>query len=146
MNTWSMRGIVIALLLGLFTVNMFAATPENVVIIAHTSVTDPVTKETLKQIFLGRQTRWRDDTKVTFVVLEESPVYEVFLRDYIEKTIFQYTNYWKKQVFTGKGRMPKAFATSAEVIEFVAATEGAISFVSPQAALPDTVHIVTIKE
>ena len=142
--------VCITMLIGLATLPVFAAEPaatsESVVMIGHKEITDVLTRDDVKQIFLGRMTRWKDDTKITFVLLSESSVYETFLKEYIDKTIFQYTNYWKKQVFTGKGRMPKTFDSSAELIEFVAATEGAIGFVAAQETIPETVIILTITE
>jgi ABC-type phosphate transport system substrate-binding protein len=140
----------IVLLIGLVLLPVFAAepavTPESVVMIGHKAITDGLTRDSVKQIFLGRLTRWKDDTKITFVLLNEPKIYEAFLKAHVDKTIYQYTNYWKKQVFTGKGRMPKTFDTSAELIEFVAATEGAIGFVTAQETLPETVITFTITE
>ena len=64
----------------------------------------------------------------------------------LRKTIFQYTNYWKKQVFTGKGRMPKLLKTNEAVIEYITNTKGAISFVRAADVSTDTVKIIAIEE
>lgn len=125
----------------------FVWADENpVVIIGHQDVQDTLTQDEVKQIFLGRKTRWADDSKIVFVIYSEKEVYSAFLKDFVDKTIFQYTNYWKKQVFTGKGRMPKSFKTCEEVMEFVSATDGSISFVLADDVDTNLVTILTIEE
>ena len=42
-------------------------------------------------------------------------------------------NHFKTLVFTGKGAQPKAFANDADVVKYVAATKGAIGYVSESA-------------
>jgi hypothetical protein len=84
---------------------------------------------------------------IGFVILKEDTAYAAFLRAYVSKTITQYTNYWKKQVFTGKGRMPKMFENAAEMIEYIASHDGVISFLSPEEIIDhDTIHIITVVE
>jgi ABC-type phosphate transport system substrate-binding protein len=126
---------------------MFVYADENpAIVIGHPNVEDTLTRDEVKQIFLGRKTRWNDDSKIVFVIYREKDVYDAFLKEYVNKTIFQYTNYWKKQVFTGKGRMPKSFKTCEEVMEFVSSTEGAISFVLANDVDTNLVNTLTIEE
>jgi len=113
---------------GNFTPIAFA---ENVIIICHPDVPEnSLNKNDIKNIFLGKKTEWGDNKKIIFVVLKENETHETFLKEYVEKTSFQYLNYWKKQVFTGKGKPPKSFDTENELIDYVANTEGAIGYVS----------------
>lgn len=119
---------------------------QQLVIIVHEDVEDSLTKEDIKSIFLGRKTRWTNDEKITFVVYTEEMVYKTFLKDYVGKTIFQYRNYWKKQVFTGKGRMPGMLKTSEEVITFVSETKGAMSFVMADDVKTDTVKVISFEQ
>lgn len=121
-----------------------SSTPEAIVIISHKDVSDSLKKSDIEQIFLGKKTRWANDAAIYFAVLTEESVYQTFLKDYINKTTIQYTNYWKKQVFTGKGRMPKSFSTSQDIIKFVAETPGAISFVLARDADVSAVKILSL--
>lgn len=143
------KRIIIGGILGLLIVLAMLdvrATDEQLVIIGHKDVADSLKKEDIKQIFLGRKTRWANDEKILFVVFVEKDTYTIFLKKYVGKTVFQYKNYWKKQVFTGKGRMPKAFKTSEEVIKYVSSTEGAISFtMSQDVPADDSVKIIAIE-
>lgn len=143
------KRIIIGGILGLFIVLSMLdvrAAEKQLVIIGHKDVADSLKKEDIKQIFLGRKTRWANDEKILFVVFAEKETYTTFLKEYVGKTVFQYKNYWKKQVFTGKGRMPKAFKTSEEVIKYVSSTEGSISFtMSQDVPDDDSVKIIAIE-
>ena len=138
-------GGILGLLIVLSMLDVRAA-EKQLVLIGHKDVADSLKKEDIKQIFLGRKTRWANDEKILFVVFAEKDTYTTFLKEYVGKTVFQYKNYWKKQVFTGKGRMPKAFKTSEEVIKYVSSTEGAISFtMSQDVSADDSVKIIAIE-
>jgi ABC-type phosphate transport system substrate-binding protein len=45
--------------------------------------------------------------------------------------------YYRSLVFTGKGSMPKSFASEADVVAYVAKTKGAIGYVSAAANTAD---------
>jgi hypothetical protein len=117
------KRIIIGGMLGLLIVLAMLdvrAADEQLVIIGHKDVADSLKKEDIKRIFLGRKTRWVNDEKILFVVFAE--------------------------VFTGKGRMPKAFKTSDEIIKYVSSTEGAISFtMSQDVPDDDSVKIIVIE-
>jgi ABC-type phosphate transport system substrate-binding protein len=87
-----------------------------------------VTRTDLENIFLGRKTQM-GDKRVTFAVLKGGAAHERFLRDCVGKTEAQFKNYWKQMVFTGKGSAPMAFDTEAELLRYIAATDGAIGYV-----------------
>lgn len=88
-----------------------------------------ISKADLKDVALGDKTAV-GGAAVTFVTLESGAVHEDFLKAFVEKSGLQFANYWKQMIFTGKGKPPKAFKTEAELIAFVAATKGAVGYVS----------------
>lgn len=117
---------------------------EDIVLIGHNRIEGNFSQEDIQQIFLGKKTRWHDNTIITFVIFNQEDVYKSFLKEYVRKTYSQYLNYWKKQVFTGKGRMPKAFNTPEELMTFLATTEGAVSFARIQDIDPTRVKILSV--
>lgn len=121
-------GVLFIVLVRMFSPNLYAA-DDDIVLIAHASVARSLKKEEVKDIYLGEKTRWDDATKIDFVVLKDKKPYKDFLKHYVKKTSSQYNSYWKMKVFNGTGRMPTSFKNSADVIEYVANTEGAIGFV-----------------
>ena len=134
---------VAALTVGLIS-GLNAATGEVLVIANKTVATDTLSLDEVKNIFLGKKTKWSDGKKVHFVTRKKSEVHKIFLKKYVSKTTSQFRNYWKKQVFTGKGRSPKVFKNDAEMISFVASTEGAIGYISAGSST-DTVKVIADK-
>ena len=47
---------------------------------------------------------------------EEGDDHSDFLRMYVGKTPQQFKNYWKSQVFTGRGKAPEAFTSPDELM------------------------------
>lgn len=91
-------------------------------------------KDDVANIFLGKKSTFSDKSKIVFVTLAKGKTHENFLKTYLSKTPSQFANYWKKQVFTGKAKAPKAFKTEKELVDFVAKTKGAIGYISPATA------------
>jgi ABC-type phosphate transport system substrate-binding protein len=143
MKKYIISGVLWMILFHVSSPGILADT-KPMVIITHQNVADALKKDEIKEIFLGKKTRWKDNSTIFFVVLTDDAVYPTFLKDYVGKTTFQYVNYWKQQVFTGKGRMPKSFANSKDVMQFVADTPGAISFIPEQEVDSKLVKTITV--
>lgn len=125
----------------LFTVLLSPALSfaDDAVVIANKNVpSSTLSSDDIKQIFLGNKTSWDNGDKIVFVVQDRTDTADAFLKAYIRKSASQYDNYWKKQVFTGKGKAPKSFSSDQELAEFVANTPGAIGYVSSGANANDT--------
>ncbi|MGE0087143.1 MAG: hypothetical protein AB7S75_22290 [Desulfococcaceae bacterium] len=88
---------------------------------------DSVSRDEIKNIFLGEKVKWDSGEKISFVLLTE--VHEAFLKQYLGSTAAQYQNYWKKMIFTGKAKSPKSFNSPEKVIEYVANTAGSIAYI-----------------
>lgn len=141
---WMWQAWVVLMLIaaGYYPAIAFA---QEVVLIGNKSIPENVlNSDDIKNIFLGRKTRWSNDTKIQFVILKRGDIHEKFLKDYIGKTDSQYTTYWKKMVFTGKGRSPQAFESAQALVEFVASTPYAIGY-APASVTNDTVKIIKIR-
>jgi ABC-type phosphate transport system substrate-binding protein len=112
------------------------ALAADIAVVANKNVSQSsLSKDNLKAIFLGQTTAWGNGAKIEFVTLKDSSeIHEEFLKQYVDKSTSQFSNFWKQQVFTGKGRMPKQFDSESKLIEYVSATDGAIGYVSGKAA------------
>ena len=120
------------------------ARAQEIVIIANSGVGDSeLGRDMVADMFLGDRSRWNDNTKVVIATLKDGGTHERFLGDFMKKTSSQFSTYWKKQVFTGKGKMPPAFASESELVEFVGKTEGAIGYASAGAPR-ESVKIVSV--
>ncbi len=103
----------------------------------------------VEKVFLGK-TRSVGDKKVEVTILKAGDVHEAFLKNFIKKTSSQFTNSWKKLVFSGKAKMPKEFATEKEMVEYIAKTSGAIGYIHVKTSqdssiMTNKVKAITIK-
>lgn len=115
-------------------------------IVNHSVSQDHLSKEDIRNIYLGKKTRWSNGNTIHFVTLKEGEVHEEFLRIYLSKTAKQYDNYWKKQIFTGQGAPPKSFPSEEELLKYIATTKDTIGYVGKITELGETVKQVTIQE
>lgn len=100
----------------------------DVQLIAHPAVAAELSSADVKDIFLGAKTAVAG-TPVE-PVLSSAAAHDVFLETYVGKSDQGFRNHLKSLVFTGKGSMPKSFASDAEVVKYVAAHKGAIGYVT----------------
>jgi ABC-type phosphate transport system substrate-binding protein len=136
----------------LSTVLVQSASPDEqtagIVIIGNKNIPESsLGKTDIQNIFLGKKTKL-GNTKITFVILKSSDIHENFLKEYLSRTPAQYKKYWKKIVFTGKGKAPKAFKSEEALVEHVKNTEGAIGYIGSDTAQTiesDSLHQFTVQ-
>ena len=135
------KWIIFVMILCLFPALCIAG---NVVVISNSSVPEnTLNSKDLSSIYLGKKSTWSDGSKIVFVVLKDDACAS-FYKDYVGKSESQFNTYWKKQVFTGKGKPPREFDSAKEMVDFVAATKGAIGYV-PAGTGISKVKNITIK-
>jgi len=116
-----------------------------VLIISHPNVKEKsLAKKEIKIIFLGKKVHWKDKSRIHAAIMVEGDLFEDFLLTYVNKTENQFTNYWRKMIFTGKGCPPKRFESSAELITFVTQTPGAIGFIKAGTAIKN-VKVINVE-
>lgn len=92
--------------------------------------TQKLSKRELRKLLLGKTRQWRNGDKVVLATLHGGAAHTQFIKAYVGKTPKQFTNYWRKMLFSGKGRMPKAFRSQKELASFVANHKGALGYTS----------------
>lgn len=98
----------------------------------------------VQNIFLGKDVIWPDGKKMNPAVLKAGGTHESFLSDMLGKSAAQFDTFWKQAIFTGKGRPPKAVASEAEMVQYVAATDGAVGYIDADTAHAD-VKAISVK-
>ena len=133
----------------IFAVISFFMSPvvkAEVMFIVNASVQqDVLSKSEIKKIFLGDTLVWPDGQEIELVTQAKSDIQKEFVKIYTQKTTSQFSNYWRRIVFSGKGMIPKSFFTDKEVINFVKSTKGAIGYISPQETIND-VKTITVSD
>jgi ABC-type phosphate transport system substrate-binding protein len=108
-----------------------AASAQDVVLVVNKSVQiSAIRAADLRAIFTGEKTRFADGSHAVPVTLKGGAVHEVFLSNYVGESPDEFRAQWRKAVFTGQGAMPKTFDSETAVIGYVAATPGALGYVS----------------
>lgn len=97
-----------------------------------------------KRIFLGKKTSLQDDKQIVIIINHNPQILTPFIRGIVKKSHSQFMIYWKKQLFSGRGTLPKSFKTDQEVIAYVAAHENAIGYIAAS-SLDDTIKKVAIQ-
>jgi hypothetical protein len=124
----------LVLLSGILGVSSAWAAAGDVQIVANASVTaTEVTADELKGVFLGQKSKLADGSAVEPVLSQFGAAHVEFLKDFVGKTDQGLRDHFKSLVFTGKASMPKAFMSDVEILKYVAATKGAIGYVSATA-------------
>lgn len=118
----------------------------DILIIANKDVgPSSLTKQTVKDIFLGTRSKWEDKKPIQFVLNGKKSVFKEFAKMYLDKTPSQLKDYWRNMVFTGKGERPKEIDSAKKLLMYVRNTEGAISFVDHKTSAAD-VKILKIEK
>src|SRR5579864_6138996 len=106
------------------------ATAQEVVVIVNNSVkATGASSDDIRGVFTGDKSTLGDGSHVVPVTLKGGPAHEAFLKDYVGKGDAAFRTSWRSLVFTGQGSMPKTFDTEAALVDYVAATPGAIGYV-----------------
>ena len=127
-------------------VTIYAQDAKKIYVVTQKSFpVDSIEEKEIEWIFLGKTTKIKD-LKISIVTLKEGDVHKLFLKDYLNKTESQYEIFWKKLVFTGKGKMPVTVKNDKEVIDFVKKNEGAIGYIGSTDDISEDVKVIEVKK
>lgn len=99
----------------------------------------------LQGIFLKKVTEWGDGTPIRPV--DQSSRFRVraaFSLNVLDLPLSAIQAYWQREMVVNRERPPLVMGSDEEVTAFVAATPGAIGYVSTGAAFDDTVKVLKI--
>lgn len=104
---------------------------QDVVVVANKSVkASEVSGDEIRDVFSGDKSSFKDGSHVVPVTLKSGPAHEAFLKKFLGKSDSAFRAAWRSLVFTGQGTMPKTFDTETALLEYVAATPGAVGYVA----------------
>lgn len=113
-----------------------------VAVIAHPGVAqDTLSKSQLLDYYTGDIQLWPDGARVTVKELKEKgPVREAFYQ-FLGKRPSRMKSIWLRNMLSGEGEPPESVETEEELVAKVAATPGALGFVS-RAQVTDRVRVL----
>jgi len=107
-----------------------AVVAEEVAVVVNPNVKiSEVSSNDLRDVFNGDKSSL-GGVHVVPVTLKGGPAHEAFLKAHVGKSDSAFRASWRSLVFTGQGSLPKSFETEAALIDYVAATPGAVGYVS----------------
>lgn len=113
----------------------------NVVIVNanNASATD---MDTVKRIYLGKLKAFPDGSKALPLTYDQGDgTRETFNTTVLGKSESQYSAFWSKLVFTGRGTPPETVTSQAEMVKLVGTNPNTIGFVD-ESQVNDTVKVV----
>jgi ABC-type phosphate transport system substrate-binding protein len=115
-------------------------------VVTHTATpAASIARADLAKIYLRKSRSWPGGGAATPVDLKESlAARRAFSQQVLGRDVDAAKAYWQQLIFTGKGVPPLEKGSDAEVLAYVAATPGAVGYVSPGAALPGGVKALKV--
>jgi ABC-type phosphate transport system substrate-binding protein len=102
----------------------------SMIVIAHNATPySTLTMDEVQRIFLGKKTVWANGDRIVPVCLKKGKNHDSFLRAYLDMNSSQFEIFWKQAIFTGKGQMPKTFASETDIVHFVRDTPGSLGYI-----------------
>lgn len=109
-----------------------------VAVIVHKSNADDLSPELIQRIFLGKTKGFPSAGKAVPLDLPQDTQSRAdFLAKVVKKTQSQYTAYWAKLMFTGKGVPPKEADTANDVVTLVGKNPNMIGYVDASEVTAD---------
>ncbi len=111
-----------------------------VVVVAHGNVRK-IDAVTVQRIYMGKVIEV-DGVPVQPVNLKPGQVLrQRFLSDHLQQTEDAYTGYWTVRRYIGKGAPPRELNSTAEVLQYVQNTPGAVAYLD-EADVPPSANVV----
>ena len=146
---WVLACAALSILVGLWALPSAAQEGPGFVLVIHAdNPAETLEKSLATKMFLKKVKRWPDsDLEVTPVDQDEkSAVREAFTQAVHGKRVSAIKTFWQRMIFSGRAVPPDELADDAAVLAFVAATPGAIGYVSDSAELGDGVKVLTLTD
>ncbi len=128
-----LRPLILAVVLSAMSLPALA---ELVVVVNPKSTAGAMNQEQIAQFFLGISTTLRPLDQA-----DGSPIRAEFYKKVAEKEPSQVKAIWSKLVFTGKGKPPKEYSSSADVKKAIDADPNAIGYIE-KSAVDSSVKVI----
>ena len=118
---------------------------DDVVVIGHRDLpSEPLTTHSVRAVFAMRQRSWPDGQAVRVFVLSDDDLLHIdFTKAVLGVFPHQLRLAWDRQVFSGSGQAPQRVANEIEMLRRVAATPGAIGYIT-RGALNEQVRAILV--
>jgi len=105
---------------------------------------DSISRSELRSVFTGATFNLKDGTRVKPVLLKEGATHTKFVADELGTSETALLIDWRQRVFSGQATMPKTLGSEAEMVTYVAQTQGAVGYIS-EATPHDGVKVLAVR-
>jgi ABC-type phosphate transport system substrate-binding protein len=118
---------------------------DDVAVIGHRDLSsEPLSTHSIRAVFAMRQRSWPDGQAVRVFVLPDDDLLHIrFTKAVLGVFPHQLRLAWDRQVFSGSGQAPQRVADEIEMLRRVAATPGAIGYIT-RGALNEQVRAILV--
>ncbi len=136
---------ILLLWLTLFITLSFSSASAEIILIANPNISETsLSLKDVQRIFL-RKKKILSGKALHIAIQKNKSKHSEFLQKYVHKTPSQFNRYYKKLVFTGKGKPPLLVADDSAMLSYISSTPGAIGYISKvsKGEADDTVKIIS---
>lgn len=116
----------------------------DVVLIVHPSNTVEMDEDTVRHIFLGKNSTFPNNMKAVPLDLKEGASRKLFASKYLRKSEIELEHYWSIKLFTGKGKRPQKLDNEIAIRDMVAKNPDMIGYIDSK-NLNDSVKVLDIQ-
>ena len=120
---------------------VYADENDVVIVVNKNAPETDLSKERIKQIFIGKITMWSSNERIVLAMLDDDALHKAFLDKYVQRNPAQFKNTWTHLMFTGKAMKPRRFSTMEELKHFIAGNRLAIGYITKGAA-DDNIQVI----
>ena len=104
-----------------------------------------ISRASLTAVFTGKTDRWGDKGVAKPVDQSaKSPVRHAFTASVLGRSMGEIQRYWQDRVAADRVFPPPIRSSDEEILQFVAATTGAVGYVGADTAVPESVKVISI--
>ena len=122
--------VLIVSFLFLVTTCLVASGEEYVLICHKECPVDQLTPREVERIFLGKMRNWPDGSGIEIVVNSNEEVHALFTRNMLNKSPSQFSNYWRKILFSGKNILPVRVESDMDAQSYLLEHTNALTYIN----------------
>ena len=89
-----------------------------------------ITAQEVERIFLRKKRKWKDNSTIEVVINTNEKIYDQFTRSMLNKSSSQFSNYWRRILFSGKDMLPVILEKDSDIIDFIKKHPRALSYIN----------------
>ena len=125
--------------------SLMSVASADLLVIVHPENTNKIDVKFVKNLYLGKETRFANGDNAEPLMLEESrELTEIFLKEIVNQKPVQFKRLWSKALFTGKGTPPTELATDLEVLRLVMSNPSMVGYIDSESFTNDVRAVLRI--